>query len=122
MPEASNMPVHRRHGDVTGGARKALCGKHPTGCCSSRRSPLRPCSSSREPRLPRLLNGLQYVVVDELHSFIGTERGAQLQSLLHRVELALRRRVPRIGLSATLADLSVAAEFLPPRNSGAVLR
>jgi ATP-dependent Lhr-like helicase len=55
-----------------------------------------------------------YVVVDELHAFIGTERGRQLQSLLHRVELAIRRAVPRIALSATLGDMRLAAAFLRP--------
>ncbi len=63
---------------------------------------------------------MHYVVVDELHYFIGTERGAQLQSLLHRVELAIRRRAPRIGLSATLGDLSIAAGFLRPAAGDAV--
>jgi ATP-dependent Lhr-like helicase len=60
--------------------------------------------------------------VDELHAFLGTERGAQLQSLLHRVELAIRRRVPRIGLSATLGDLGLACEFLRPAEGAGVLR
>jgi ATP-dependent Lhr-like helicase len=60
------------------------------------------------------LNRLDFVVVDELHSFIGAERGKQLQSLLSRVEFVLRRRVPRIALSATLGDMELAAEFLRP--------
>ena len=55
---------------------------------------------------------LQYVVVDELHAFIGGERGRQLQSLLHRVELAARRHVPRVALSATMGDMDIAARFL----------
>ena len=68
----------------------------------------------RGPAVGGLLAALQYVVVDELHAFLGTERGAQLRSLLHRVELAIRRRVPRVGLSATLGDMSLAAEALRP--------
>lgn len=55
---------------------------------------------------------LTYLVVDELHAFIGTERGKQLQSLMHRIEHVLGRRVSRIGLSATLGDMELAAEFL----------
>jgi ATP-dependent Lhr-like helicase len=54
------------------------------------------------------------VVIDELHSFIGTERGKQVQSLLHRLEIAADRRMPRVGLSATLGDKSLAAEYLRP--------
>ncbi|MDZ7750061.1 MAG: BREX system ATP-binding domain-containing protein [Halofilum sp. (in: g-proteobacteria)] len=49
-----------------------------------------------------------------LHAFIGVERGMQLESLMHRLELAVRRRVPRVGLSATLGDMNLAAEFLRP--------
>src|SRR4029453_5811508 len=61
-----------------------------------------------------LFANLDFVGVDELHSFIASERGQQLQSLLSRLELAIRRRVPRIALSATLADLELAADFLRP--------
>jgi ATP-dependent helicase Lhr and Lhr-like helicase len=71
-------------------------------------------------RIERVFADLRYVVVDELHSFIGTPRGAQLQSLLHRIELSLHRRVPRIALSATLGDLAAAADFLRPGEGGAV--
>jgi ATP-dependent Lhr-like helicase len=54
------------------------------------------------------------VVIDELHSFIGTERGKQVQSLLYRLEIAADRKIPRVGLSATLGDKSLAAEYLRP--------
>ena len=64
--------------------------------------------------LRHLFGDLRYVVVDELHSFIGSERGRQLQSLLQRIELVLRRSVPRIALSATLGDMNLASEFLRP--------
>jgi ATP-dependent Lhr-like helicase len=64
--------------------------------------------------MTKLFHSLDFVVVDELHSFIGTERGQQLQSLLTRLEFVLRRRVPRIALSATLGDMDLAAEFLRP--------
>lgn len=61
-----------------------------------------------------------YVIVDELHAFIGAERGKQLQSLLHRVEHAIGRTVPRLGLSATIGDMRLAAEFLRPGKGGSV--
>ena len=53
-------------------------------------------------------------MVDELHAFIGSERGRQLQSLLHRAQALAGRRLPRVGLSATLGDMTLAAEFLRP--------
>ncbi|MEG9250131.1 DEAD/DEAH box helicase [Arthrobacter sp. Soc17.1.1.1] len=113
LAEHVEVPVHRRHGDVTGAARKTLR-ESPDGLLLITPESLEALFITQGTRIPALLHGLQYIVVDELHSFIGTERGAQLQSLLHRVELAVRRKVPRIGLSATLSDLSVAADFLRP--------
>jgi ATP-dependent Lhr-like helicase len=43
-----------------------------------------------------------------------------LQSLLHRLEAAVGRQIPRIGLSATLGELSLAAEYLRPLRSSLV--
>ncbi|WP_216675048.1 DEAD/DEAH box helicase [Paraburkholderia elongata] len=63
---------------------------------------------------------LRYIVVDELHAFIGSERGKQLQSLMHRVERICGRRVPRVGLSATLGDMQLAARFFRAGGEGAV--
>lgn len=69
----------------------------------------------RQPQsLAGLFGSLRYVVIDELHVFLGTERGAHLQSLLHRVDLLAGTRAPRIGLSATVGDTETAAAFLAP--------
>ncbi len=61
-------------------------------------------------------NGLRYLIIDEFHSFIGTERGRQLQSLMHRLEFLLRRTIPRIALSATLGELDRVAKCLRPNQ------
>ena len=66
-----NMPIHRRHGDVTGSARRTLQ-ESPEGLLLITPESLEAMFVIQGPRLPALLNGLQYVVVDELHSFIGT--------------------------------------------------
>lgn len=55
---------------------------------------------------------LRYVIVDEFHAFLGTERGCQLLSLMHRLEFRLQRTIPRIGLSATLGNLDEVAAGL----------
>ena len=70
----------------------------------------------RGAKIPSLFSGLTHIVVDELHSFIGNERGCQLQSLLNRVELAIRKRVPRVALSATLGDMRLASRSLAARG------
>lgn len=114
-----DVPVFRRHGDVAGADRTNLL-KKPDGILLITPESLEALFVNQGSRVPTVFNGLRYVVIDELHSFIGAERGAQLQSLLHRVELAIRRHVPRIALSATLADPRIAADFLRPGHGGDV--
>ncbi|MEY2578969.1 MAG: ATP-dependent helicase Lhr and Lhr-like helicase [Verrucomicrobiota bacterium] len=60
----------------------------------------------------------EFVVVDELHSFAGNKRGADLTLSLERLERLCLQRDPRltplcrIGLSATAAPLDLLARFL----------
>lgn len=111
--------VTKWHGDAPDGAKQALL-RRPEGILLITPESLEAMFVLRGGRVPGLLQGLRFVVVDELHAFIGTERGAQLQSLLHRVDLAVGRTTRRLGLSATLADLDHAAEFLRPGGGPAV--
>jgi ATP-dependent Lhr-like helicase len=109
------VPVHRWHGDVAA-SRKSKLVANPDGILLITPESLEALFVTRGSAVTRIFAGLRYAVVDELHAFLGAERGAQLQSLLHRVELAIRRRVPRIGLSATIGDMRAAAGFLRPRH------
>lgn len=116
--ELLNIPVHRWHGDVAGSSKRRLL-DDPSGILLITPESLEALFVLRGTRIRRLFGALRYVVIDEVHSFIGTERGAQLQSLLHRLELAIRRRVPRVGLSATLGDMADATDYLRPgRGTG----
>lgn len=67
-------------------------------------------------------SSVQYIVIDEFHAFIGTERGVQLISLLNRLEVLLGRGtkkefIPRIALSATLGDIESIPKILRPNSS-----
>lgn len=109
--EYVNLPTHRWHGDVSSSRKRDLL-KAPRGVVLITPESLEAMFVSRGTTMPTLWRTLAYVVVDELHAFIGSERGRQLQSLLHRVESASGRRIPRIGLSATLGDMTLGARFL----------
>lgn len=50
----------------------------------------------------RLFRGLNAVLVDEVHAFVGTARGAQLASLLERIDRFAEADLHRVGLSATV--------------------
>jgi ATP-dependent Lhr-like helicase len=109
--EDLEIPVHRWHGDVGSGKKRKLIGK-PSGILLITPESLEALFVIHGTKLKMIFKELSYVVVDELHSFIGNERGRQLQSLLHRIEIVLKRRIRRIALSATIGDMEMAAEFL----------
>jgi len=111
--EDLEIPVHRWHGDVDGSKKKRVL-KDPRGILLITPESFEAFFVLRGPEVRTVFGGLEFVVIDELHAFMGTERGRQVQSLLHRLELALRRRVRRIGLSATIGDMDLAEAFLRP--------
>ncbi len=105
--------VHRWHGDVNSSQKRRVI-EDPSGILLITPESLEALFVLRGSGVSKLLGGLEYIVVDELHSFLGVERGRQLQSLLHRTEAAVSRRIPRVGLSATLGNMALAADFLRP--------
>jgi ATP-dependent Lhr-like helicase len=113
------LPVHRWHGDVSNSQKQNLL-KDPSGVLLITPESLEALFVRRGSKVPVLFQALRYVVIDELHAFIGSERGRQLQSLLHRIEHAVRRRIPRIALSATLGDMGLACDFLRVEGGGTV--
>ena len=72
------------------------------------------------PLVPQLYRDLEFVVIDELHSFLEKERGIHLRSLLSRLFTAIGRTPRLIGLSATIGDPAAARCFLRPDDPGRV--
>lgn len=63
-------------------------------------------------RVKKLFGQLKFVVIDEIHAFLGTERGRQLQSLIARLQqLQAGEKFRIIGLSATIGNYEAAKEF-----------
>jgi ATP-dependent Lhr-like helicase len=111
--EELEISVFKWHGDVSE-AMKARARRSPDGIVLITPESLEALLVRRGPECRRLFARLQHVVIDELHAFFDAPRGKQLQSLLHRIEIVAERRIPRVGLSATLADMGEAARFLRP--------
>lgn len=117
--EGMDIPVYPWHGDVGPSSRKRFFA-NPRGVVLITPESLEALLFRRGGEVRGMFAALEAVVVDELHAFIGNVRGRQLQSLLHRLECQLARRVQRIGLSATLGDMGLAADFLRPSQGEAV--
>jgi ATP-dependent Lhr-like helicase len=113
------IPVTGWHGDVSA-HQKARFLEDPRGILLITPESLEAHFVSRGDTLDKTFSNLRYLVVDEMHAFLGTERGMQLQSLLARVDQISGRASPRVGLSATLGDMELAKVFLRPRNPSGV--
>lgn len=51
-----------------------------------------------------LFGNLKYIVIDEIHSFLGVDRGLQLMSILSRIQQVNKNKIITIGLSATIGN------------------
>ena len=109
--EMLDIDVWPWHGDISSSSKQRFF-KRPAGVLLITPESLEALLCNRGTQVAALFQRLQFLVVDELHAFIGSERGKQLQSLMFRIEAAIGRRVPRIGLSATLGDMASATRFL----------
>ncbi len=98
-----HIPVHHWHGDVSATAKRNLI-KRPAGVLLITPESLESLFVNRSTALRALFAHLEFVVIDELHVFLGTERGRQLESLLHRLQPFCQNPPRRIGLSATLGE------------------
>ena len=112
-----DIPVCPWHGDISAAAKRRFLAS-PNGVLLITPESLEATLCNRGTSVARIFERIDTFVIDELHAFIGSERGKQMQSLLHRIETVIERTVPRIGLSATLGDMQLAADFL--RSGGEV--
>ncbi len=108
--EEVGISVYVRHGDSTPSERRRFLENPPDVVIMTPES-LEYLLSSSE-RFRKYISALEAVVVDELHELIDDKRGAELAVVLERLERLSRRRVQRVGLSATIGDVEVAARFL----------
>ena len=117
--ELAEIPVHRWHGDVGASAKRDLI-ESPSGVLLITPESVESLFINRTKNLPRLFASLEFIVIDELHAFIGSERGAHLKSLVSRIVQICGSPPRLVGLSATLGDMALAAKWLCPRDPARV--
>jgi ATP-dependent helicase Lhr and Lhr-like helicase len=101
--QRSGIPVHKWHGDVSAAAKKELR-KNPSGLLLITPESIESLFINYPDRIDDMFKRLAFVVVDELHSFLGTERGAHLLSLLTRLVSRSQLPVRLVALSATFGQ------------------
>ena len=114
------LPVYPWHGDISQGV-KARARRNPCGILLITPESLEALFVLRGLEVPALFKGTRAIVIDELHALLDNERGVHLRSLLTRLELAVKRRIRRVGLSATLGEMGLVREYLRPEAPEAVV-
>ena len=102
MTSGTSVVVTPWHGDIDA-SRKARALKNPSGILIITPESLESFLINRNASVKKAFGRLKYIVIDELHAFMGNERGKQLQSLLSRIELITGNTPPRVAMSATFS-------------------
>lgn len=109
--DMSGIPVFHWHGDVAMSHKnKAL--RDPKGILQITPESLESMLMNRNNDIVRLFGDLRYVVLDEIHTLTGTDRGNQIICQLCRISRLIGRDPVRVGLSATIGDTDIAAKWL----------
>ncbi|MDR1210787.1 MAG: DEAD/DEAH box helicase, partial [Spirochaetaceae bacterium] len=109
--DRGNIPVWRWHGDV-GEDHKRRFLENPSGILQITPESLEALLLRCSTKIAALFRDLAFIIIDEVHAFMDSPRGAQLLCQLARIEEAAGCRPRRIGLSATLGDYDAARQWL----------
>ncbi len=109
--DLSGIRVTRWHGDVAQSHKKKLL-ESPRGILQITPESLEAMLINRSNDVVRLFGQIRYVVIDEIHTLTGTDRGNQIICQLTRIGHLIGRTPRRIGLSATIGDPALAVAWL----------
>jgi len=102
-----DVKVTKWHGEANQSEKKNLV-KNPNGVLLITPESLEAMLANAPYNAKTLFAGLSYVVIDEIHSFIGADRGIQLKSILARLKQLTNNQFNVVGLSATIGDYNEA--------------
>jgi ATP-dependent Lhr-like helicase len=105
-----DVTVTKWHGEANKTLKDDLI-KQPTGIVLITPESIEAMFVNKPYNIKKLFSNLKYVVIDEIHSFIGTDRGVQLQSILSRLQRLNTVSFSIVGLSATIGDYNEAKRF-----------
>lgn len=107
----SNIRVTKWHGDASVTQKNKLI-KNPEGLLQITPESLESLLTNKRGACLSMFSDLRYVIIDEVHYFMRDVRGLQLLCVLERLKALIGVNPRRIGLSATLGDLSLARTWL----------
>ena len=114
--EDSDIPAQSWHGDVSQSKKQRFL-QRARGILQITPESLEAMLMHRTFELRRLFGDLRFVIIDEVHAFIDSDRGRQVMCQLERLERFQSAPARRIGLSATLGEPDKAMAWLRGRSS-----
>lgn len=111
MLEETGIPVQSWHGDIAQ-SKKTRFLKQAQGLLQITPESLEAMLINRHNELGRLFGDLRFVVIDEVHAFINSDRGRQVLCQLQRLARYQAKPARRIGLSATIGEPDLAMRWL----------
>ncbi len=103
------LSVEIRHGDTTQKARRKIVENPPDVLITT---PETVVILLTQKRYLAAFSEVKWVVIDEVHELLSSERGAQLALSLERLQQNSQEQFVRIGLSATVGNPDDAARFI----------
>jgi ATP-dependent Lhr-like helicase len=107
--QSDGLSIEIRHGDTTRAARRRITLNPPDVLITT---PETLVILLTQKAALEALSELEWVVIDEVHELLSSERGAQLSLSLERLQLNARSEMTRVGLSATVGDALRASKFV----------
>ena len=98
-----NIDVHKWHGDVSY-SKKSKILKEGAGILQITPESIESLFINKTNYLKRLFENVDFIIIDEIHAFLDSERGVQLRSLIYRIQEYAKKRIRIIGLSATISN------------------
>ncbi len=111
LTDEADIPVFHWHGDVARSHKEKML-RAPRGVLQITPESLESMLMRRGNDVIRLFGNLKYIIIDEIHTLTGTDRGNQILCQIARIARLIGYQPRRIGLSATIGDTDAAAAWL----------
>ncbi len=107
--ENEELKIEIRHGDTSQANRKRIADSPPDILITTPETLVNLLSQKKH---LEALSDLEWVIIDEVHELLASERGSQLSLSLERLQVNTKNEIHRIGLSATVGNPDEAGRFL----------
>lgn len=107
--QSNNLSIEIRHGDTTQIKRRKITENPPDVLITT---PETLVILLTQPKILDALSELEWIIIDEVHELLASERGSQLSLSIERIQLTSKLPLTKIGLSATIGNFEEAGKFV----------